>query len=194
MTQPEKKWISPEAYFEMEETAAYKNEYHHGEIFAMTGASHCHNLIAMNVAAELHTRLREKDCFVYSSDMKIELDPAHHYVYPDVTIVCGEVRFAQGRDDVVTNPIVLMEILSESTKDYDRGSKFAAYRKLPSLKEYVLIDQYSRHVEHFQRTDDNRWVLADLDRPDDVLILPSVGVDLPLSRIYDRVDLPDESP
>ena len=189
MPQPEKKYVSPESYFELERHAENKNEYCDGEIFAMTGASFNHNLIAVNISSALHGALQDSPCHVLASDMKIQADKARHYVYPDVSVVCHEVEFSGKRDDVITNPIVLFEILSNSTKDYDRGSKFMAYRNIISLKDYILVDQYSLHVEHFQKNDKGQWVLDEYKSQSDVFTLKSVGVELSLRNIYARVKI-----
>lgn len=188
MAQPEKNVVSPETYFEMEKTADHKSEYYHGEVFAMTGASVRHNLIVTNTLANLHAQLQDSDCWVFPSDMKIQVDEAAHYVYPDVSVVCGDVAFVEGRDDVVTNPIVIFEVLSESTKDYDRGSKFQAYRNIDSLRDYLVVDQFSVFVEHFTREAPNRWVLKEYRGLEETLSLPSVNARLGLNEIYHRID------
>ncbi len=180
--------ISHEEYFELEEAAEYKSEYYHGEIFAMTGASVTHNLIAMNTGSALHASLRDSDCVVFPPDIKARVDEARHYTYPDITVVCGEIEYSGNRDDVISNPLVIMEILSESTKDYDRGSKFAAYRNIVSLKDYLLIDQYERHVERFSKIEKNKWVLEEYNDPDAVIQINSIGVDVALKDIYHRID------
>ncbi len=185
--QPERKFISHNDYLETEEHAEYKSEYYHGEIFAMTGASHNHNLITGNVFASLHRALRESDCFVYTGDMKVQIDRARHYVYPDVSVVCGEIEFAENRNDTITNPAVIIEVLSESTKDYDRGSKFKAYRNIRTLADYILIDQYSYHIEHFLKNNAGKWELEDFRKASDVFALRSVDATLSLEDVYYRV-------
>jgi Uma2 family endonuclease len=189
MAQPEREYISPEAYFQMETNAESKNEYFNGEIFAMTGASFNHNLIAVNIASALHGALLDSPCYVLASDMKIQVDKARHYVYPDVSIICDVIEFSEEKDDVVVNPIVLFEILSASTKDYDRGGKFMAYRSITSLRDYILVDQYSHHVEHFQKNDAGQWVLDEYKSQLDAFIIKSAGVELSLKAIYDRVKM-----
>ncbi|QTA93791.1 Uma2 family endonuclease [Desulfonema magnum] len=187
MLQPQKKNISAEEYLEMEKTAEYKNEYFQGEIFAMTGASFNHNLIVSNIIIALGSRLRNSSCFIFSGDMKIQVDEAMHYTYPDVSIVCGDIEFVGGRDDVITNPVVIFEVLSNSTKDYDRGSKFTAYRNIRSLKDYILIDQYDYHAEYFYKNEQKRWILEEFRSPGDTLKISSVAAELSLDTIYDRV-------
>jgi len=189
MARPEKKVVSPETYFEMEKTAEYKSEYYHGEVFAMTGASARHNLMVTNMLANLHSQLQDSDCWVFPSDLKIQVDEAAHYVYPDVSVICGDVEFVEGRDDVVTNPVVIFEVLSQSTKDYDRGSKFQAYRNIDALREYLIVDQFSFFVEHFTREAPNRWVLKEYRGLEEIISLPSIDAQLGLKEIYYRIDL-----
>lgn len=171
----------------MEESAEYKSEYYHGEIFAMTGASVSHNIITSNVITSLHIALRNSDCFVFPGDMKIQIDPAGHYAYPDVSVVCGEIEFAENRNDIIANPAVIIEVLSESTKDYDRGSKFKAYRNIRTLTDYILIDQYSYHIEHFFKNKSGKWELNEFDKLSDVFVLRSVDATLSLEDVYYRV-------
>jgi len=188
MSQPEeKKYFSPQKYFEGEEIAEYKNEYYHGEIFAMSGASFNHNVISGNVFAKLHSSLRDPSCFVFAGDMKIQIEKDAYYTYPDISIVCGDIEFTQNRDDIIENPLVIIEILSRSTKSYDRGDKFSAYRKIRSLRDYILIDQYARHVEYFFKNKADRWELEELKNPNDILKIRSVGMELSLEAVYDRV-------
>ncbi len=189
MQQAEKRLISPEEYFEMEEAAEYKNEYYHGEIFAMSGASFHHNLIAGNIFANLHASLRDTGCIAFTSDMKIRVDEARHYTYPDVSIVCGDIEFAEGRDDTVTNPVVIFEVLSESARSYDKGDKFTAYRKVASLRDYILVDQYAYHAEHFFKNHAGRWELEEFEKLGDAFTIRSADVQMSLDDIYHRVKL-----
>jgi len=182
-----KTFISAEEYFEIEEAAEYKSEYYHGEMFDMSGASHHHNIVAGNVFAGLHAFLRNSDCIPYTSDMKIQVDEAKHYAYPDVSVVCGNVEFAHRRNDTIVNPVLIIEVLSESTQDYDKGLKFKAYQNISSLKEYILIDQYSCSVEHFFKNTDGLWLSEKYEKPEDTLKLRSVDAELSLSEIYHRV-------
>ncbi len=188
MGQPqEKKIITPEEYFQMEETAKYKSEYYYGEIFAMSGASVSHNLIVSDVITSLNIALRKTHCLVFPSDIKVELDRAEHYAYPDVSVVCGDISYGADRNDIITNPIVIIEVLSESTKDYDRGTKFQAYRKISSLRDYILIDQYTRHVEYFFKNKSGQWTLEEFQDANDSFTIRSIKVELSLDNIYYRV-------
>ncbi len=189
MPQPEKKPITSEEYFTLEESAEYKSEYYHGEIFAMTDASFNHNIIAMNVASRLHESFHDSNCFVFAGDMRIQTDKAKHYTYPDLSVVCGNIEFVDGRDDTIANPVVIFEILSDSTKDYDRGSKFTAYRNIHSLKDYVLIDQYAYHVEYFFKNEAGGWSLDEFKSLDDTFRINSINIELTLNTIYYRVKL-----
>ncbi|MCP4110856.1 MAG: Uma2 family endonuclease [Desulfobacteraceae bacterium] len=182
-----KQYFSPEEYFEMEEAAEYKSEYYHGEIFAMSGASLNHNIIVGNTFASLHSLLSDSDCTVFTSDMKIRVDEAMHYTYPDISIVCGDIEFAGNRDDTVSNPVVIIEVLSKSTKDYDKGSKFAAYQNIKSLKNYILIDQYMCNVEYFYKNKAGKWILDEYKNLDQTLKIRNPGIELPLKTVYNRV-------
>lgn len=185
-------YIPPEVYFEMEESCEYKNEYWYGEIFAMSGASHHHNVIAVNVLTKLHSELSDTNCYVYGSDMKIQVAEDLHYVYPDISVACIPVQFAKNRKDIVANPIVIIEILSETTRDYDRGSKFTAYRNIPSLRDYILIDQYSVHVEYFHKNEYGKWVLDEYKNLDNSFIIKAIDVELSMKTIYHRVEFSSE--
>ncbi len=189
MLQLKEKYISAEEYFAMEEIAEYKSEYYQGEIFAMSGASIHHNLIVSNVITALNNSLRGRDCFVFPSDARIEVDPAMHYTYPDVTVVCGKIDFSTGRKDTVANPLVIFEILSESTAEYDRGAKLRAYRKIPSFREYITVDQYSYKVEHYYKNESGFWVLEEFDQISDCFTIHSLHVEICLKDVYYQLDL-----
>ena len=180
-------YISPEDYLAMERQAAHKSEYCNGEVFAMVGASEAHNLIVANLIGELHRQLKAKPCRVYPSDLRVRVSPTGLYTYPDVTVACGELRFADDHRDTLLNPTLIVEVLSDSTSDYDRGRKFAHYRRLDSLQDYLLVEQHHCHVEHFQRQSDHRWLLAETDDLQAVVDLGSIGCQLALTGIYDRV-------
>ncbi len=185
------KRFTPEEYFKLETASETKNEFYHGEIFAMTGASLRHNLIVSNIITAFNNALRGKGCFVFPSDIKVEVDFDRHYVYPDVTIVCGEVETARGRNDVIGNPRIIVEVLSRSTQDYDRGSKFKAYRNLPSLTDFITADQYSPFVEHFRKKGPGFWTLQECSVLKGSLVLSDFQIKVPLSDIYDRVTFDD---
>jgi Uma2 family endonuclease len=184
-----KQRISVEEYLAMERESNEKHEYLDGEVFAMGGASLNHTLIVTNVVIELGTQLRKRDCTVHSSDLRVKVSSSGLYTYPDVVVVCGEPQFDDQIKDTLTNPALIVEVLSESTKSYDRGDKFAHYRALPSFMEYVLIAQDSPHIEHFFRQPDKRWIFHETDDIKDKIELASIGCTLSLAEVYAKVRL-----
>jgi len=189
MSSQAKTYFTPEEYLELERNSETKSEYFNGEIFAMGGASPQHVLIVTNVVGELHSQLKDRSCNLYSTDLRLKVSPTGLYTYPDVIVVCGKPEFSDDQKDTLINPTVIVEILSQSTKDYDRGEKFELYRMLLAFKEYVLISQDKCHVEHYVRQTDNTWLLSETNRIEDHIDLASVGCILKLSEIYDKVDL-----
>ena len=188
MTSVPRTYLTPEEYLAKERKAEYKSEYSGGEIFAMSGATRAHNLIAGNVSRETGNQLRDRPCEVYQSDMRVKVSPTGLYAYPDVEVVCDQPQFEDAEVDTLLNPTVLFEVLSESTEDYDRGKKFEHYRTLESLQEYVLVAQEKCHVEQFTRQPDGRWILWETNDPEAVLELGSIGCELKLSEIYAKVE------
>ena len=184
-----KPWISPEEYLAMERESEEKREYFNGEVFAMGGASPNHVLIVTNVVAELRTQLKKRPCAVYSTDLRVKVTPTGLYTYPDVVVVCGKPEFDDQAKDTLTNPTLIVEVLSETTKDYDRGGKFEHYRALSSFMEYVLIAQDRPHIEHIIRQPDNRWLLSETNQMEETIELGSIGCTLSLSEVYDKVSL-----
>lgn len=182
--------ITPEEYLARERKAETKSEYFDGEIFAMSGASPAHVLIVTNIVRELSGQLRPRDCTVYSTDLRVKVSAAGLYTYPDVVVVCGAPRFEDEQKDTLVNPKVIVEVLSKSTQDYDRGAKFEQYRTIESFTEYVLIAQDKPHVEHFIRQPDGRWLLAETNRLDDRIELETITARLALADAYEKVDLP----
>ena len=187
MESQNKKPISAEEYFQLESNSETKSEFYHGEILPMADASFFHCLIASNLIIALCNRLQKKHCYVLPGAIKVELECDRNYVYPDVVVVYGEVIMAKGRDDTIANPKIIVEVLSEITKDYDRGTKFKAYRNLTSLTDFIAVDQNTISVEHYRRKKPNRWVLMEYENLDDSVILSDFQTDIPLSAIYDRV-------
>src|SRR5919108_290049 len=179
---------TPEEYLALERAARHKSEYVNGRIYALAGASRAHNLIAGNVFAELRAQLRGRPCEAYINDMRVKVSQTGLYTYPDVAALCGEPQFEDAHLDTLLNPTVIVEVLSESTEGYDRGEKFAHYRRLESLREYVLIAQDKVRIERYVR-DGERWVLTEIDSLDDTLALASIGCELRLREVYERVDL-----
>ena len=164
-----------------------KHEYVAGHVYAMTGASYHHNLIAANLVRRLGNQLDAGPCTVLSNDMRVRVEAADASTYPDVVALCDEPAFHDERSDVLTNPILLIEVLSPSTEGYDRGGKFALYRALPSLRQYILVAQDRYSVDVFTRRDDNRWVLTAYSDPDDLIRFDAIACAVPMSEIYARV-------
>ena len=166
-----------------------KHEYLAGGVYAMTGASYDHNLIVSNLARELGNRLRDRPCVVLTSDMRVRIESGDAATYPDLVALCEPPRFYDERRDVLTNPTLLVEVLSPSTEAYDRGSKFAIYRNLASLREYVLIAQDRFSVEVFTKQPDGRWLLGAVDEPNDAVRLESIQCEVLLRDFYAKVEL-----
>jgi Uma2 family endonuclease len=189
MSRQIKTYVTPEEYLALERKAEYKSEYLHGEIFAMTGASRKHNLIAVNAASLLNQQLRGRPCEVYVSDMRVKVAESGLYTYPDVVVVCGQPQFEDDYLDTLLNPTVLFEILSKSTERYDRIAKSGYYRTLESLTEHLLIAQDEVHVEHYVKQAGGQWSLSDLRSIDAAIELESIGCTLALRDVYDKVSL-----
>ena len=182
--------LTEEQYLAIERAAEFKSEFLNGEMFAMSGASVRHADLDGNVYAELHTRLRGSPCRVFNSDLRVRVSATGLYTYPDVTVVCGPPALADGHQDVLLNPAVIFEVLSPSTERYDRGRKFQHYRTIETLQSYILVEQDRIRVEHYSPQADNTWTLRDYQQPEDQLTIDSIGVAIPLARIYERVEFP----
>lgn len=185
MTQPQRRYTLDD-YFAIEETSPVKHEYLDGEIFAMAGASLPHNDITANVLTLLRSALRDTGCRAFGSDLRIATFSGL-YTYPDVSVICGKPLLVTGRPDTATNPVLLVEVLSDATRDYDRGDKLAAYRVIPSLREVLLIDQTTVAVERWRRLDETSWTSESAVTPSDTVPLVAVPVELPLREVYREV-------
>ena len=179
--------MTPEAYLEQERRAEFRSEYYQGETFAMADASRRHSLIVTNIVAELSAQLKGTPCEVHSKDLRLRVQPARFFTYPDVLVICGDLQFADDQKDTVLNPVLIVEVLSPSTQDYDRGRKFEMYRKLQSFREYLTVSQDEPRIEHHTRIASHRWEMVEVEDRTAVLELCSIGCTLPLSEIYDKV-------
>ncbi len=180
--------LSIEDYLEQEEAAEFKSEYYDGEVIPMAGASVNHNQIVGNLYTSFNLAFRGKPYRVFMSDMRLWLPVYNRFTYPDVMVVDGEPDFVLERNDTITNPCIIIEVLSESTEGYDRGEKFKMYRSLESLKEYVLISQTALQVEHFVKNSEGQWLLkGDYEGAGAVLELTSLTFKIRLSELYDKV-------
>jgi len=180
--------LTEEQYLDLERAAEFKSEFLDGVMYAMSGGSPRHASLAIGIQAELRTVLRGGECKAYNSDLRVRVS-GRMYAYPDVSVVCGKLSLADDQKDVLLNPTVIFEVLSPSTELYDRGLKFQLYRSIPSLREYILVDQTKVQIEQYVRQDDGSWTLHDHLGLDRELKLDSIGATLPLRLIYDGVDL-----
>lgn len=188
----EKQKYTIEEYLQMERASEVKHEYYQGEIFAMAGASNRHNVISSNLIAELHSRLKTSPCFPYGSDMRIHIPENTLFTYPDISIICGEIKTFDKDKDTALQPIILIEILSKTTRDYDRGGKFKLYRDIPTIKEYMLVDSENIGVEIFRKNEHNHWELEEYKNLKEIVSLPAIGVSVSMKDIYARTKLTEE--
>lgn len=179
-------YLSPEEYLALERKAEYKSEYVDGVMYAMAGGSERHNLIAGNLITELNIQLRKTPCKVYPSDLKVRVPNSKKFFYPDVSVVCGETQFADDEHDVVLNPLLIVEVLSESTAAFDRGKKFQSYQQIEFLQEYLLVTQDEYVVEHYLRQENGHWLYTKITGLEETISLPTLKCQLALSDIYSK--------
>jgi Uma2 family endonuclease len=189
MAYPPRKFYRPEEYLTFERASATKHEYLNGEILATGRVNAQHVLLVTNLVGELGLQLKASPCRVYSAALRVRTAPAGLYTYPDVIVVCDEPRFfSDEQDDTLLNPALIIEVLSESTKDYDRGGKFEQYRTIDSFVEYLLIAQDRPHVEHRTRQPDGSWLLQETNSLEDTIQLNSVPCSLRMTDIYSKIN------
>lgn len=187
--QPNKKSVmTPDEYLAFERNSEIRHEYFDGEIFAMVGASLNHNRINRNIIRRLENQLEGSPCEAFISDMRVKVDQLNKYTYPDIVIVCGDIKLEDEKFDALLNPTVIIEILSDSTEAYDRGTKFQHYRLIPSLQEYILVSQHSCLVEKYVRSDEEKWVYSSYENMQKAMSIESVKCELMISDIYYRVE------
>jgi Uma2 family endonuclease len=178
---------TPADYLEFEVNADIRHEYINGEIVPMTGGTPNHNQILLNLAGALNFALRRQPYRVFAADQRLWMPIPKIYAYPDVMVIEGELAYQTGRRDTIMNPTVIIEVLSKSTQDYDRGDKFAAYRTIASFQEYLLVDQYACHVESYVKTGEKRWIFQEYDRMEATVTLESCDFAIALQDLYDKV-------
>ena len=188
----EQRHYSPEEYIEIEVNSEERHEYIDCQIILRTGGIPNHNQIALNLSGALNFALKRQPYRVFVTDQRLWIPKKQIYTYPDVMVVNSPLEFVEGRRDTIINPLMIAEVLSKSTKGYDRDEKFAAYRTIPSFGEYILIDQYRMHVEQYCKTDNNKWIFSENEDGDVMLSLASVGFQIVLADIYDNVDFDAE--
>lgn len=191
MSTARQRWLSPEEYLAQERRAEFRSEYLRGEVFAKAGATHAHTRIKDNLARKTGIQLENGPCYVLTSDMRVKVRVTGLYTYPDLVIICDKTQFEDAVLDTLLNPRAIIEILSDSTEKYDRGAKFAHYRQIPSLQEYVLVAQDQPLVERFVRQADGSWLLTEFAGLSSTFAFSSVPVQIPLTEIYAGVEFPE---
>lgn len=184
----EKRYYSPEEYLEFEVNSELRHEYIDGLIIPMTGGTPNHNKIAGNLYVAIHFALKHQPYEVYYTDQRLWIPKRRIHTYPDVMVVQTPLVFEEGRNDTITNPVMIAEVLSKSTKGYDRDEKFAAYRTIANFQEYILIDQYTMHVEQYVKTNNKKWIFSEYEDSSDSLNFASVPCQISLADIYEKVD------
>ena len=184
MSQPAIKYIGEPEYLAFERESQERHEYYKGEIFAMSGASFKHNIIEDNVRGTLYSYLKGKKCRSFGSNLRIHIPKNTLYTYPDILIVCDEPKFIDNEVDTLLNPAVIIEILSPSTANYDRGAKFDLYREIESLKEYILIDSSTIHFVHYVKNPDSTWTLSESKDVNAPFYITTIGLQISLSHVY----------
>lgn len=187
-----KQKFSIEEYLSMEEASPEKHEYYRGDIFAMSGPKIPHNIIARNLLGELITKLKGKKCQPFGSDQRIHIASNTLFTYPDMSVICGDIETLNDDNWNILNPAIIIEILSPSTKNYDRGEKFKLYRDIPTLKEYILVDSESIHIEVFRLNASNHWELEEYDAAEEILYFKTIHENITLGDIYAGVKLDDK--
>jgi Uma2 family endonuclease len=177
--------LSPVEFLTWEREQAVRHEFFCGEVFAMAGGSPRHNALCSSVNARLHESLRDRGCNVFTSDQRVGVGAGERYVYPDITVICGSLELEAGTLDVVANPTILVEVLSGSTEQYDRGLKWEGYQRLPSLMDYVLVSQTEPRIEHFRRESSGSWVYRSAVSGERVTF--SNGASLDVDAVFARV-------
>lgn len=182
-----KKILTAEEYLEWERQQIEKHEFFQGEIFAMSGASIRHNVIFRNFYSELCIKLKGRPCQPYGSDLRVHIPQNTLYTYPDISVFCGDLM--DNNDDNLIEPTVLIEILSPSTRNYDKGAKFTLYRDIPSLKEYIMVDSESVNIECFRINERNKWELEEYKSSAEILAIPCLNISIPVTEVYEGTKL-----
>ncbi len=184
---------SKEEYLKLEASNAYRSEYHKGDIFAMAGGSYKHSAICSNLHRRIGNLLNGKDCISFDGNLKLSIPEHNAFVYPDMMVVCGKIEFYENQNDIIQNPVLIVEVLSPSTESFDRGGKFEYYRSLASLTEYVLISQKSPIVETYYRQSEKNWLYSVVKGLEENLVLQSLSIGIALTEIYQKVEHSDYS-
>jgi Uma2 family endonuclease len=184
----QKNVYSLEEYLDFEVNSSERHEYIEGEIRPMTGGTPNHNQITGNLYATLNFALKRQPYRVFVTDQRLWIPEKRLYTYPDIMVIQGDIQLQEGRKDTITNPLILVEVLSASTRNYDKDEKFAAYRTLPTFQEYILIDQYNIQIEHYYKTDQKHWIFMEYNNSNETLVLNSISFEITVADIYDKVE------
>ena len=188
MSSDPKTLLTVEEYLAIERRAEFRSEFHRGEMFTMAGASRRHNMVVTNLVIALGTQLRDRPCNVYSNDMRVRVANTSLFAYPDVVATCGEEEFADDEQDTLINPLVIFEVLSDSTEAYDRGKKFEHYQNIGSLSTYVLVTQDAPRIERYVRQKGSEaWVYIEAHGADAAVRIKAIGCDLRLEDVYAKI-------
>jgi Uma2 family endonuclease len=182
--------ISPEDYLEADRASEFRNEYYNGRMYAMAGGTPVHGLIIGNMTALLWNAVRGRGCLLFPTEVRVRVSHQGLYTFPDIMLVCGELKYADDKNDTIVNPTLLVEVLSPSTETHDRVFKFREYGKLESLQEYVLVEQKQPRVERFQRHAKGHWSLSEYEGLEAEAHFESVGARIRLADIYENVSFP----
>ena len=188
VTQLARKTYTVDEYLELEVASETRNEYRNGEIIPMTGGTPNHNDISGNAYILLKALLKAKAYRVFHVDQRLWIPALKEYTYPDVMVVAKPLEMQVGRKDTITNPCLIVEVLSRSTQSRDRSEKFAAYRTIDTFQEYILIDQYRIHVEHYLKTAVNQWLFSEYDDPETAIALQFLDLQIKIADLYDNID------
>jgi Uma2 family endonuclease len=185
-------WLTPEEYLELERAAEFRHEYYNGRMYLMPGGSPRHAFIIANLAGELHFVLKKGSCTVAISDLRIRVAESGLYTYPDISVICGPPKLADGRTDTVLNPVLIVEVLSPSTELLDRGFRTEQYKTITSLREYALVSQTEARIEVYRRQDSGHWLLSEFTGLEAAVRFDSVDASVPLAEIYDKISFEAE--
>jgi Uma2 family endonuclease len=187
-------WLTAEEYLELERAAEFRHEYYNGRMYLMPGGSHRHAFIIANLAGELHFALQKGPCTTAISDLRIRVAESGLYTYPDISVICGPPKLADGRTDTVLNPVLIIEVLCPSTELLDRGFRTEQYKTIATLQEYALVSQTETRVEIYRRQDGGQWLLSEFAGLEAAARFDSVDASVPLAEIYDKITFGAEGP
>lgn len=192
--QPKPRKLTQAEYLSIERDAEFRSEFYSGEMFLMAGGIPAHNIIKENLIGELYAQLKGGPCRSFSSDQRVKITPTGLYTYPDIVVVCGQPEYDPADPNTLTNPQVLIEVLSPGAAEYDRGTKFRHYQKLESVREIVFVSQDCLKLERFVRQPDDTWVLATFDDPGASFSFAAIPATVALTDVYRGANLPEDPP